>query len=215
MNGLVMLLPHGYEGAGPEHSSARPERFLQMAAEDNIIVANCTTPANLFHLLRRQVKWNFRKPAIVVTPKSLLRDARCTSSKEDLISGKFKEVIDDVSTGKNIKKVLFCTGKVYYELFDKKVTEKKEEIAIVRLEQLHPLPSVQIKNILNKYKGAEFVWVQEEPINMGYFSYLQRFKDIFGDFKLIGRKAASSPATGFSNVHKKEQAEIISKALNL
>jgi 2-oxoglutarate dehydrogenase E1 component len=215
MNGLVMLLPHGYEGAGPEHSSARPERYLQMAADDNILVANCTTPANIFHLLRRQVKWTFRKPAIVMTPKSLLRDVRCTSSKEDLISGKFQELIDDKNIGKNVKRVVFCTGKIFYDLYDKKISEKRDEIAIVRLEQLHPLPQLQIKKLLTKYKGAELYWVQEEPANMGYYSFLQRYSEIFGTFKLISRKASSSPATGFSNVHKKEQAEIILKAFTL
>lgn len=214
MNGIVMLLPHGYEGAA-EHSSARPERYLQMSADDNMVVANCTTPANMFHLLRRQVKWKFRKPAIVMTPKSLLRDLRCTSTKEEFISGKFQELIDDSHTNKKVKRLIFCTGKIYYDLNDKKVADKRDEIAIVRLEQLHPLPQTQIKKILEKYKGAECIWLQEEPANMGYYSYLLRFIEVFGSLKLISRKASSSPATGFSNVHKKEQADIISKAFTL
>jgi 2-oxoglutarate dehydrogenase E1 component len=215
MNGLVMLLPHGYEGAGPEHSSARPERYLQMAVDDNVVIANCSTPANIFHLLRRQIVWNFRKPAIVMTPKSLLRDPRCTSSKEDLISGKFQELIDDPNTSKNVKRIIFCTGKIYYDLYEKKIADKMDDVAVVRLEQLHPLPSVQIKKLLAKYKNAENVWVQEEPANMGYYSYLQRYSDVLGNLKLISRKASSSPATGFSNVHKKEQVEIVKKAFTL
>lgn len=212
MSGLVMLLPHGSEGAGPEHSSARPERYLQLAADNNIVVANCTTPANMFHLLRRQMKWSFRKPAIVMTPKSLLRDPRCTSSVSEFVNGKFQELMDDPNTGKNVSRILFCTGKVYYDLYEKKIADKRDDVAIVRVEQLHPLPMNQIKKVLAKYKGAECMWVQEEPSNMGYWTYLLRYMDIFGTFKLISRKASSSPATGFSNVHKKEQAEIVTKA---
>jgi 2-oxoglutarate dehydrogenase E1 component len=214
MNGLVMLLPHGYEGAGPEHSSARPERYLQLCADDNMIVANCTTPANIFHLLRRQVKWGFRKPAIVMTPKSLLRDPRCTSKVSDLTSAKFQEVIDDANTGKAVKRVIMCTGKIYYDLYEKKIAEKRDDVAIVRLEQIHPLATNQINKIFAKYKDAEKVWVQEEPANMGYFGFLSRY-ELFKEFKLISRKPSSSPATGFSNVHKKEQAEIVTKAFTL
>ena len=214
MSGLLMLLPHGNEGAGPEHSSARPERFLQMAADNNIIVANCTTPANMFHLIRRQLTWKFRKPAVVMTPKSLLRDPRCTSSKAEFIEGKFQELFDDLHIGKKVDRVLFCTGKIYYDLFDKKNAEKRDDVAIVRIEQLHPLPAIKIQKIIAKYSGAEFFWVQEEPMNNGYWSYLLRFQDIFSGFKLISRKLSSSPATGFSNVHKKEQAEIITKAFS-
>lgn len=212
MSGLLMLLPHGNEGAGPEHSSARPERFLQMAADNNIIVANCSTPANMFHLIRRQLTWEFRKPAMVMTPKSLLRDPRCTSTKDEFINGKFQELIDDPNTGKNVNRVLFCSGKIYYDLYEKKITDKRDDIAIVRLEQLHPLPEKQIQKVLSKYAGIEKVWVQEEPMNSGYWLYLLRFQELFGSFKLISRKASSSPATGFSNVHKKEQSEIITKA---
>ncbi|MGZ3806877.1 MAG: 2-oxoglutarate dehydrogenase E1 component, partial [Bacteriovorax sp.] len=212
MSGLVMLLPHGHEGAGPEHSSARPERYLQMAADNNVVVANCSTPANMFHLLRRQLTWTFRKPAIVMTPKSLLRDPRCTSAAAEFVNGKFQELIDDPNTGKNVGRILFCTGKIYYDLYEKKIADKRDDVAIVRIEQLHPLPEKQIKKILTKYKGAECVWVQEEPSNMGYWTYLLRYLDIFGTFKLISRKASASPATGFSNVHKKEQAEIVTKA---
>lgn len=213
MNGLVMLLPHGHEGAGPEHSSARPERFLQLAADSNIIVANATTPANMFHLLRRQMKWNFRKPVVVMTPKSLLRDPRCTSTREELINGSFQELIDDPNTGKKVSKVILCTGKIYYDLYEKKIADKRDDVAIVRVEQLYPLPEAQIEKVLGKYKGAETVWVQEEPKNQGYWTFLLRY-DLFRNFSLISRKSSASPATGFSNVHKKEQAEIISQAFS-
>ncbi|MEA9356159.1 2-oxoglutarate dehydrogenase E1 component [Bacteriovorax sp. PP10] len=213
MNGLVMLLPHGNEGAGPEHSSARPERYLQMAADNNVVVANCTTPANMFHLLRRQIAWNFRKPAIVMTPKSLLRDPRCTSTREELSNGRFQEVLDDPNTGKKVTRLILCTGKIYYDMYEKKIADKRDDVAIVRLEQIHPLPEKQLAKILEKYKGAETVWVQEEAKNQGYWTYLLRF-DMFRDFKLISRKSSASPATGFSNVHKKEQAEIVTKAFS-
>jgi 2-oxoglutarate dehydrogenase E1 component len=211
MSGLVMLLPHGHEGAGPEHSSARPERYLQLAADNNIVVANATTPANMFHLLRRQIKWNFRKPCIVMTPKSLLRDPRCTSTKDDIIKGRFQEVIDDANTAKKVSRILLCTGKIYYDLYEKKIADKRDDIAIVRLEQLHPLPEKQLAKVLEKYKGAETYWVQEEPKNQGYWTYLLRF-DLFRSFNLISRKSSASPATGFSNVHKKEQADLLTKA---
>ena len=213
MNGLVMLLPHGHEGAGPEHSSARPERYLQLAADNNIVVANCTTPANMFHLLRRQIKWNFRKPAIVMTPKSLLRDPRCTSTRDELVNGKFQEIIDDPNTSKKVTRLILCTGKIYYDMYEKKIADKRDDVAIVRLEQLHPMPEIQLAKIFEKYKGAEQVWVQEEPKNQGYWTYLLRF-DQFRNFKLISRKSSASPATGFSNVHKKEQAEIVTKAFS-
>lgn len=213
MNGLVMLLPHGNEGAGPEHSSARPERYLQMAADNNIVVANCTTPANMFHLLRRQIAWNFRKPAIVMTPKSLLRDPRCTSTRDELSNGRFQEVMDDPNTGKKVTRLILCTGKIYYDMYEKKIADKRDDVAIVRLEQIHPLPEKQLAKILEKYKGAETVWVQEEAKNQGYWTYLLRF-DMFRNFKLISRKSSASPATGFSNVHKKEQAEIVTKAFS-
>ena len=213
MNGIVMLLPHGHEGAGPEHSSARPERYLQMAADNNIIVANCTTPANMFHLLRRQVTWNFRKPAIVLTPKSLLRDPRCTSTRDELSNGKFQEIIDDPNTGKKVSRLILCTGKIYYDMYEKKIADKRDDVAIVRLEQLHPLPEKQLAKIFEKYKGAESVWVQEEPKNQGYWSYIMRYEQ-FRNFRVISRKALASPATGFSNVHKKEQTEIVTKAFS-
>ncbi len=215
MSGLTLLLPHGYEGQGPEHSSARPERFLQLAAEYNIVVANCTTPANFFHILRRQLAWEFRKPLIVFTPKSLLRDSRCQSKVADLTDGRFEEVIDDTySDAKKVKKVLLCTGKVYYDLWERQQADKRKDVAIVRLEQIYPLAEHRIKELREKYSKAEFVWVQEEPLNMGAWTYLLRWRDLFGDMTCVSRKSSASPATGFAAVHAKEQQAIVDKAFS-
>jgi 2-oxoglutarate dehydrogenase E1 component len=213
MNGLVMLLPHGYEGQGPEHSNARPERFLQLAAEYNIVVANVTIPANFFHLLRRQLAWPFRKPLVVMSPKSMLRHPLCISPMEEFTKGTFKEVIgDEQIKGKNVKKVLLCSGKLYYELLEERQNNKREDVAIIRLEQLHPFPAKQLYAILANYnKNAKVCWVQEEPENMGAWSYLLRAYK-YTAMELISRKPSSSPATGFAKVHAKEQAEIIKKA---
>lgn len=215
MNGLVMLLPHGYEGQGPEHSSCRPERFLQLSAEYNMIVANPTTPANIFHLLRRQVTWDFRKPAIVFSPKSLLRHPAVVSPAKDFIKGAFQEVIDDAGvTAKDVKKVVLCSGKIYYDLIEAAQKKKTRDVAIVRIEQLHPFPEKQLNAVIKKYKGARLVFVQEEPANMGYWSYILR---VMPDQKpeLISRKASASPATGYSKVHKAEQEKIVSQALEV
>lgn len=214
MSDLIMLLPHGYEGAGPEHSSARMERYLQLCAEDNMVMANCTTPANLFHALRRQIKWQFRKPLVIFTPKSLLRDARCTSSINDLVKGRFQEVIDDASAdAKKVKTVLFCSGKIYYQLLEKKNQDDRNDVAIVRLEQLYPLPDKQIQEVLKKYKGAKTLrWVQEEPLNMGAWTFLLRWRDLFGSFECIARKSSASPATGYSAVHQREQNDILTRS---
>lgn len=215
MSGLMMLLPHGHEGQGPEHSSARPERYLQLAAENNMIVANCTTPANFFHLVRRQLSWEFRKPLIVFTPKSLLRDPRCTSTVDDLTGGRFQEVIDDdFVTKTKVKKVLFCTGKVYYNLLEKQQADARKDVAIIRLEQLYPLVPSKIEEIKKKYGKAKFSWVQEEPYNMGAWTFLLRFPELFGDFDCVARKSSASPATGFAKVHAKEQVEIIDRAFS-
>ena len=215
MNGLVMLLPHGYEGQGPEHSNARPERFLQLAAEENLIVANITTPANFFHLLRRQVIWPFRKPCVVFSPKSLLRHPQVISPFKDFTENKFKEIIDDDKvTKKSAKRVIFCTGKVYYDLIEERDKNKVKDIAIVRIEQLAPFPKKQYEAILKKYPKAEKFWVQEEPSNMGYWTFILRTLPD-EDFKLISRKASASPATGYSKVHKEEQSKIINLALTL
>ncbi|MEH0156909.1 2-oxoglutarate dehydrogenase E1 component [Limibacter armeniacum] len=222
MSGLVMLLPHGYEGQGPEHSNARPERYLQLAAQDNIVVANFTTPANLFHALRRQLTWEFRKPLIVMTPKSMLRHPRVVSPMEDFVSGKFQEVYDDQtvkprSKGK-VKRVLLCTGKIYYDLLEYKENEKRDDVAIVRVEQLHPFPQKQLDAILDSYKNMEtLMWVQEEPANMGYWTYLLRAyrnEERLYQLKLVSRKPSASPATGFPKIHKAEQDRIVNVAFN-
>lgn len=211
-SGVVMLLPHGYEGQGPEHSNARPERFLQLAAEWNMVVANLTTPANIFHIMRRQVKWDFRKPLIIFTPKSLLRHPECVSTVKDLTDGSFQEIIDDTSVNaKDVKRLVLCSGKVYYDLKAKQQKDKRKDVALVRLEQLYPMPEEQIWKLLEKYKTAERVWVQEEPKNMGAFTFLRRYTQ-FDDFKLLARKSSASPATGYASVHAAEQAKIINGA---
>ena len=211
-SGVVMFLPHGYDGQGPEHSNARPERFLQLAAEWNMVVANLTTPANIFHILRRQVKWDFRKPLIIFTPKSLLRHPDCVSTVKDLTDGGFQEIIDDSSVkASEVKRLIMCSGKVYYDLKAKQVKDKRKDVAIVRLEQIYPMPEEQSWKLLEKYKGAEKVWVQEEPKNMGAFTFLRRYTQ-FDDFKLIARKSSASPATGYASVHAQEQAKIVNGA---
>ncbi len=214
-NGLVMLLPHGFEGQGPEHSSARIERFMEACADDNIQVANCTTPANLFHILRRQLKRDFRKPLVVFTPKSLLRSPKCVSSLEEFTKGNFQEVIDDAFVkAADVKRVLFCSGKVYYDLLDKQQNDQRKDVAIVRLEQLYPLPYAQLEAIKSKYKNAsELIWVQEEPENMGAWPYISRkFRKSAFDFDLISRKESSSTATGYAKQHAAQQLYIVSSA---
>jgi 2-oxoglutarate dehydrogenase E1 component len=212
-NGLVMLLPHGYEGQGPEHSNARPERFLQLAAENNMIVANLTTPANIFHALRRQLTWDFRKPLVVMSPKSIFRHPKVVSPIEEFTKGKFQEVIGDSYADKaKVKKVLLCSGKVYFDLLDRQEKDKRKDVAIVRIEQLHPFPTKQVDAEIAKYKGADVVFVQEEPENMGYWSYVIR-EFGWSKFKgLVARKKSASPATGFLKVHGVEQANLINKA---
>ncbi|MEY3059860.1 MAG: hypothetical protein RL000_1212 [Bacteroidota bacterium] len=212
MNGVVMLLPHGYEGQGPEHSSARLERYLQMCAELNMVVTNITTAANLFHALRRQMTWNFRKPLINFSPKANLRHPGSYSSIAEFTNGGFKEVIDDqAADAKKTKRVLFCSGKVYFDLNEYKTKNNIEDVAIVRLEQIYPLATTQLEQLKNKYKKAEWVWVQEEPMNMGAASFLKMNLDVL-EFRMIGRLASAATATGFSKVHAKEQEEIIQKA---
>ncbi|QNE41155.1 2-oxoglutarate dehydrogenase E1 component [Hymenobacter sp. NBH84] len=214
MNGVVMLLPHGYEGQGPEHSNARPERFLQLAAENNIVVANITTPANFFHALRRQLTWEFRKPLVVMSPKSMLRHPLCVSPVEDFTSGRFEEVLgDDYADAKKVKRVLLCSGKVYYDLLDEQQQSGRTDVAIVRMEQLHPFPKKQLDAELAKYPKAKIYWVQEEPENMGYWNYLLRFmrrelEDV------VARKASASPATGYNKVHVKEQKDLVARAFD-
>lgn len=216
-NGLVMLLPHGFEGQGPEHSSARIERFLEACADENIQVANCTTPANFFHLLRRQLKRSFRKPLVVFTPKSLLRSAQCVSKLEEFTDGKFRELIDDSFVkAADVKRVLFCSGKVYYDLLEKQQVDMIKDVAIVRLEQLYPLPYDQIEAVQKKYnKAKEFFWVQEEPENMGAWPYISRkFRKSSINFEVISRKESSSTATGYAKQHIAQQLYIVTKAFD-
>ena len=215
-NGLVMLLPHGYEGQGPEHSSARLERFLQMAAELNIVVTNITSAANLFHALRRQLTWNFRKPMIVFSPKANLRNPGTYSKVEDFLQGGFKEVLDDefVQDASAVKKVLFCSGKIYFELAEKQAKENRQDIAIVRLEQIYPLAQDQLSSLYKKYSKATWFWVQEEPQNMGAASFLKmNLHNI--NFGVISRSASASTATGYAKVHAAEQLEVIETAFNI
>lgn len=215
MNGLVMLLPHGYEGQGPEHSNARPERFLQLAAEENLIVTNITTPANLFHMFRRQVKWEFRKPLVQFAPKSLLRHPKVISPIKEFTEGKFREIYeDDYVTNKNVKRVLLCTGKVYYDLLEKQQADERKDVAIIRIEQLHPFPMNQVDKALKKFKDPEVFWVQEEPSNMGYWTYMLRTIANKAGLQLISRKSSASPATGYAKVHKAEQEALVEKAFD-
>lgn len=210
MNGLVLLLPHGYEGMGPEHSSAHIERFLQQCAENNMQLVNCTTPANQFHVLRRQLKRDFRKPLICFTPKKLLRYPTCVSSVKDFTTATFQEVIDDSTADKKmINKIVFCSGKIYYDLIEAKEKLGNNVVAIVRIEQLYPFPANQLKKILTKYKNAsQFIWAQEEPENMGAWAFIYRtFLDI--KLKYIGRNESASPATGYSKMHTQQQQHII------
>jgi len=211
-----MLLPHGYEGQGPEHSSARLERYLQLCAENNMVITNVTTAANLFHALRRQLTWSFRKPMINFSPKANLRSPATFSPLADLTKGGFKEVIDDtfVQKAEDVKKVLFCSGKIYYEMAERQKTEQRNDIAIVRLEQLYPLPVQQITALHQKYGKAIWFWVQEEPLNMGAASYLQmNLKAI--KYGVISRQASAATATGYAKVHAKEQNEIITTAFSI
>lgn len=211
-NGLTLFLPHGYEGQGPEHSSARMERFLLLAANNNMIVSNPTTPASLFHLLRRQVKQSIRLPLIVFTPKSLLRHPECTSKPAELANGSFREVIDDADNNpEKVLRVVFCTGKIYYDLLARKKELQVDDIALIRLEQLHPFPKKQVQKILNKYTNALLhLWVQEEPENMGAWWYM---REQMKDYKLIpvARIPSGSPAVGLNKLHVLGQEEIINK----
>ncbi len=225
MSGLVMLLPHGYEGQGPEHSSARLERYLQLCGEDNMQVLNCSTPANYFHALRRQLKRDFRKPLIIMTPKSLLRNKMCVSKLSDMAEQTaFRRVIKDPDLSlkdKNIKKVVICSGKVFYNLYEEREKRKLENVKILRLEQIYPFPHRTLKEELSKTPDAEVVWCQEEPKNMGSWFFVDRkIEDVLMSYKgkflrptYAGREEAASPATGSLSRHNKEQADLVNEAL--
>ena len=210
-NGLVMLLPHGYEGQGAEHSSARMERYLQLCATDNMFVADVTTPANLFHLFRRQMKVNYRKPLIVFTPKSLLRHPKVVSTKEEMANGSFQMVIDDSEAkASKVKTLVFVTGKFYYDLLEKREELKKDDVALVRVEQLFPLPTDEMKKILKKYKNADdVVWAQEEPKNMGAYSHILMHFEEARDFRVCSRKMYAAPAAGSTVRSKASHAKVI------
>jgi 2-oxoglutarate dehydrogenase E1 component len=227
MNALVLLLPHGYEGQGPEHSSARLERYLQLCAEDNMQVVNCTTPANYFHVLRRQLRRDFRKPLIIMTPKSLLRHKGCVSSLADMGPGtSFHRVLDErdtqVKSGK-AKRIVMCSGKVYYDLAAARDEVKMWDVEIIRVEQLYPFPTRAVVEVLEKTPNATMVWCQEEPRNMGGWTFVRDFIEEAmqtADAKqqrliYAGRAAAASPATGTLGRHKREQAQLVADALGL
>ncbi|MBL7764666.1 MAG: 2-oxoglutarate dehydrogenase E1 component [Chitinophagaceae bacterium] len=219
MNGMVMLLPHGYEGQGPEHSSARMERFLQLCAENNMFITNCTTAANLFHALRRQCKLPFRKPMINFSPKANLRLPKAYSPIQDFIQGGFKEIIDDVNMidSKGVKRVLLCTGKIYYDLLEYQEQNQRLDIAIIRLEQIYPLPMHQLMELYqNKYRGAQWVWVQEEPRNMGAASFLKmNIDDSQMKLGYLTRMPSASTATGYAKKHAEEQKALVEGAFKL
>jgi 2-oxoglutarate dehydrogenase E1 component len=219
-SGIVLLLPHGYEGQGPEHSSARPERFLQACAENNIQVANLTTPAQLFHALRRQMHRDFRKPLIIMSPKSLLRHPSAVSRIDDFTSGSFQEIIDDPAAPAKPGRIVLCTGKVYYDLLEYREKNKSNitDAAIVRVEQLYPLHRNRLAELFDKYgHNARLIWCQEEPQNMGAWSWIApQLEEIFGHKAIYaGRDAAASPAVGALAIHKMERAALLQDAFNL
>ena len=216
-NGLVMLLPHGYEGQGAEHSSARMERFLQLCAKDNMFVADCTTPANMFHLLRRQLKAAYRKPLVVFTPKSLLRHPLATSSLADFSQGQFQELIDDATAqASQVRKVVFCTGKFYYDLLAQRQELHRSDVALVRIEQLFPLPVDQIEAVMAKYTQADrWIWTQEEPRNMGAWSYLLMHYPGVSQWTLAAQDMYASPAAGSPVRAKKRHQDVIDQVFSL
>jgi 2-oxoglutarate dehydrogenase E1 component len=225
MSGLTLLLPHGYEGQGPEHSSARLERFLQLCGKYNMAVCNLTTPAQIFHGLRRQVKRNFRKPLVIMSPKSLLRHPMAVSQIQDFTQGKFEEVLDDTSItdANQVKKIILCSGKVYYDLLSEKTAKKLADIAIIRIEQIYPWPEAKLAQILGKYPKASIIWAQEEPRNMGAWSFVFNtwsggfdfFQEKAGNrpIQYVGREICASPAVGSHKLHEHEQEALIQKAL--
>jgi 2-oxoglutarate dehydrogenase E1 component len=214
-NGIVTLLPHGYEGQGSEHSSARMERFLQLCGNDNMIVADCTTPANFFHLLRRQMKREYRKPLVVFTPKSLLRHPKAVSSLNDLANGSFQEVIDDTIDPKQVKKLVFCTGKFYYDLLTERETLNRTDVGLIRIEQLFPLHLEKLQKIIDKYSNVNrYVWAQEEPKNMGAWSFMTQRFDLV-KLEVASRAYSSVPAPGSSTRDKRRQRHVIDQVFDI
>jgi|TARA_B110000914_G_scaffold226241_1_gene249986 2-oxoglutarate dehydrogenase E1 component len=234
MSGLVMLLPHGMEGQGPEHSSARPERFLQNCAEDNWVIANVTTPANYFHILRRQLHRTYRKPLVLMTPKSLLRHKLAVSSIDDFVGkSSFHRVLwDDAEKGRSdtklktdddIKRVVMCSGKIYYDLLAERDERGIDNIYLLRIEQLYPVANAALQKEMKRFKNADVVWCQEEPQNQGAWSFInphieRNLNELGAKYtrpQYIGRKAAAAPATGLASTHKKEQIALVDQALTL
>jgi 2-oxoglutarate dehydrogenase E1 component len=231
MSGLVMLLPHGFEGQGPEHSSARLERYLQLCAEDNLQVVNCTRPSNYFHVLRRQIRRNFRKPLIIMTPKSLLRHKRCVSRLDEFGPGtSFHRVLPDDAEGTSalladdgIKRVVLCSGKVYYDLLEAREKMGVNDVYLMRQEQLYPFPPKTLGDQLKRFPQAELVWCQEEPKNMGAWSFVNpRLEEVMetvgmraGRPVYVGRPEAASPATGLARNHLREQEALVTRALTV
>jgi 2-oxoglutarate dehydrogenase E1 component len=215
MSGLVMLLPHGYEGQGPEHSSARLERFLQMCAGENMVITNITSAANFFHALRRQMIWQFRKPLINFSPKAHLRLPGTFSHVNEFLQGGFKEVIDDMSVNANeVRKVILCSGKIYFDLLERQQKAEKKDTAVVRLEQMYPLPAAQLQNLQQKYANAFWLWVQEEPLNMGAATFIQIHAK-FLNIGVVSRQPSASTATGYAKVHAQEQGEILDTVFSI
>jgi 2-oxoglutarate dehydrogenase E1 component len=227
MSGLVLLLPHGYEGQGPEHSSARPERFLQLCAEDNIQVVNCSTPANFYHVLRRQLHRDFRKPLVVMTPKSLLRHKRCVSDLKHFgPDSSFHRVLyeDNLpSKPSEARQLVLCTGKVFYDLLEERERRGITDVHILRMEQLYPIPEDALRAEMEPYTHCELVWCQEEPRNMGYWFHVEQFIEEVAEElgfqnprpRYTGRHAAASPATGIAERHRREQAALVDDALTV
>jgi 2-oxoglutarate dehydrogenase E1 component len=226
MSGLVMLLPHGYEGQGPEHSSARVERFLQSCADDNLQVVNCTTPAQYFHVLRRQMVRGYRSPLVVFTPKSLLRLPRASSHPEELAHGRFAPVLDDADASAQpeaVERVVLCTGKVYYELLEERLRrfgDGRPPVALIRVEQLYPWPGERVEQLLGRFHRAkQVVWCQEEPENMGAWTFvserLRRALHEGQQLRYAGRPESASPAVGSPRLHKEGQAAVLRDALGV
>jgi 2-oxoglutarate dehydrogenase E1 component len=219
-SGIVLLLPHGYEGQGPEHSSARLERFLQACAEDNIQVCNLTTSAQYFHVLRRQMKRKFIKPLIIMTPKSLLRADFASSRAEEFTSGRFEEILPspEVGSAGKIKRVILCSGKVYYDLLNYRADKKIDNTAIIRIEQLYPFAERRLREMMKGFpKGVKLVWCQEEPQNMGAWTFVEpRLRTMFcREIAYAGRDASASPAVGALVLHKRRQAALVADAFSV
>jgi 2-oxoglutarate dehydrogenase E1 component len=216
---LTLLLPHGNEGQGPEHSSARMERFLQLSGHENMRIVNCSTPAQLFHVLRAQAHLPIKKPLIIFTPKALLRHPLCVSSLNDLSKGNFQELIDDPNPAQNARRLFFCSGKIYYDLLQERQKRGNADTALIRIEQLYPFPKEKVKSVLQKYNASEIFWLQEEHSNVGPWEYIRpHFNELLGAkeaVKYIGRDRSASPAAGSHALHKKQLEQIMQTAFNV